>query len=342
MKNQVESQVDEVFDPQTPRRFLHVLNGDATRVKLEQSDVPGTFSVWADILHEGPVPGSLAPDELREVRARFLAGTDRDYEAVLAHLSDWDSGLASFADQDEVVLWFEHDLFDQLALVHHLDFYARQRLDRPLALICIGQYAGVDRFIGLGQLTPDQLGSLLDTRQPVTEEQLALGGAAWAAFRGPDPTAIERVLAADTSPLPFLAAALRRQLQEYPSVENGLPRTERQIVATLAEGPKTPRGLFRAMYDLEESPFLGDSSFWTRVQLLAAGAHPLVELEVQKVPGLALPEGEVRITGAGREVLAGRADWIHLAGIDRWIGGVHLVGSHTPWRWDERGGRLAS
>jgi hypothetical protein len=34
-------------------------------------------------------------------------------------------------------------------------------------------------------------------------------------------------------------------------------------------------------------------------------------------------------------VLAGEADHVTLNGLDRWIGGVHLHGRHTPWRWDD-------
>ena len=35
-------------------------------------------------------------------------------------------------------------------------------------------------------------------------------------------------------------------------------------------------------------------------------------------------------------MLAGRGDAIRLNGIDRWIGGVHLVGADAEWRWDRR------
>jgi len=34
-------------------------------------------------------------------------------------------------------------------------------------------------------------------------------------------------------------------------------------------------------------------------------------------------------------VLAGEADHVALNGVDRWIGGVHLAGPDSPWRWDE-------
>jgi len=33
-------------------------------------------------------------------------------------------------------------------------------------------------------------------------------------------------------------------------------------------------------------------------------------------------------------VLAGESDYIANSGINRWLGGVHLLGSETPWRWD--------
>ena len=85
---------------------------------------------------------------------------------------------------------------------------------------------------------------------------------------------------------------------------------------------------------------MGDMSFWWRVEALAAEPRPLVALRV--VPRLdRLPEGDVAITSIGRDVLHGHADWIELAGIDRWLGGVHL---HTPgpvWRRNEETGNLA-
>ena len=33
-------------------------------------------------------------------------------------------------------------------------------------------------------------------------------------------------------------------------------------------------------------------------------------------------------------MLAGRADRVALAGLDRWLGGVHLHGREV-WRWDD-------
>jgi RNA polymerase sigma factor (sigma-70 family) len=323
-------------------RMLHVLNGDSTRGIMERSDIPGTYSVWADVLHEGPVPGDLDDDEFRRVRTRFLSALDDwvSAEEGEAMYRRWDERLASFAAYDEVVLWFEHDLFDQLILIRHLDWFARRDLGRTtLSLICIGEFPGVEGFAGLGQLSPDQLASLLGTRQRVTVRQTELGRAAWRAFTSSDPRSIERILDRDTSALPFLAGALMRFLEEYPAVGSGLPRTERQILDGLTRGITKPADLFLDSQKLEERVFMGDATFWTRLEALARGPRPLVRLSGRPT-NQAFPTGEIELTDDGRRVAAGEADWIALDGIDRWLGGVHLVGNAVAWRWDPRARRL--
>jgi hypothetical protein len=328
-------------EPLAPR-MMHVLNGDATREIMERSDIPGTYTVWADVLHEGPVPGAVDDEEFRRIRAGFHAGLDHflTAEEGAAMQRGWDERLATFGDYDEVVLWFEHDLFDQLILIRHLDWFARRDLGRTtLSLICIGEFPGIEGFAGLGQLSPDQLASLLGTRQRVTMRQTELGRSAWRAFTSSDPTALERVLARDTSALPFLHGALTRFLEEYPAVDSGLGRTERQILDGLLRGITKPTDLFLDLQRHEERIFMGDWTFWARLEMLARGQRPLLRL-TERPASQALPTGEIELTDDGRRVAAGELDWIAIGGIDRWLGGVHLVGDRAEWRWDAGRRRL--
>ncbi len=327
---------------ETAPRFLHVLNGDAVRSSLEHSDVPGAFAVYAEILHEGPVPPDAGTRAWREARSRYLSARGYlPYADAVRNLEVWDAKLETFTDYDEVVLWFEHDLFDQLLLVRHLDWFARRSLGRTaLSLICIGEFPGFEPFHGLGQLNPEQLTSLLGTREPVTPAQLALGARAWRAFTASDPTEIDALVrTSDTRALPFLNGALRRFLEEYPALETGLPRTERHLLELLATGQSTPEALFIAEQRFEERVFMGDTTFWLRVLDLAAGATPLVSLDVEPLGDRAMPRGMVAITEAGRATLAGAADWVRLNGFDRWLGGVHLFaapGGNVQWRYDRK------
>jgi RNA polymerase sigma factor (sigma-70 family) len=345
--------MDVLDDKPVPMpRLMHVLNGDSVRVTLEQSAVAGTFAVWADALHEGPVPPDDVDARNVERRASYHASLGYvPYVHAVAMATGWDATLATYRDYHEVVLWFEHDLFDQLLLARHLAWFARRERGRPpLGLICIGEFAGVVPFHGLGQLDAEQLASLLGTRRPVTAAHLALGVEVWRAFTAADPAALEAVMRrllapppnADAELLPFMGGALQRMLEEYPSVEGGIGRTERQVLELLADGPKTPGELFVGAAEREERVFMGDMTFWARLRGLASGEWPLISTAtVEWVEPI--PLGSVSLTDAGRAVLAGEADAVRLRGIDRWIGGAHLVaapGADVEWRWNASANRL--
>jgi hypothetical protein len=81
---------------------------------------------------------------------------------------------------------------------------------------------------------------------------------------------------------------------------------------------------------MEEAVFLGHCVFWSYLNRLNHASTPLIQLD----------RDSVFLTNAGRQVLEGREDFIHLNGIDRWLGGVHLAGRQAAFRWDESARRL--
>jgi hypothetical protein len=332
-------------------RMLHITNGDSTAVTLRAGAVAGTVLAWRDVLHDGPVPAGLALAELSAVRARFIAEQGWGaYDAVLADFHARDSALAAAAAHEDMTLWFEHDLYDQLQLLQLLDWCGGHAWgDGRLSLICIGVFPGKARFLGLGELSAAELTSLFPTRHTVTGPELTLARAAWHAFRSVDPHAIETVLAGDTSPLPFLGAALTRHLEEFPATGSGLGRTERTLLEVIAAGSQAPHAIFTASQERESAPYLGDTSVWLHVRRLSAvPAHPLIvrddggtfETPQAFTTADAFAAQRLLLTDAGHAVLAGQADHLALNGIDRWLGGVHLRIGGTIWRWDGAQGRL--
>ena len=302
--------------------MLHVTNGDHAAEKIRASGIGGEVLPWRDVLHDGPVPAGLSLEELGNVRADFIASGGLDAVELRREFAARDLALQGFAAHDEVVLWFEHDLYDQLQLIQILDFFAGVELGTTrLSMVCGAEY--------LGPSSPERLAARFAERETVTEAQLALGRAAWAAFRSPDPREIERIVAGDTAALPFLRAALVRHLEQYPSARNGLSRSEQQALEAIDDGARTVREAFAAHQQREEPIWLGDWSFGDYLESLAGGARPLVTLN-----------GSVELTEDGRAVLAGREDRVRLNGIDRWLGGVHLGGDGKVWRWDAEAGGL--
>jgi hypothetical protein len=324
---------------------LHVTNGSCAGDKLK-TFVDGPVILMADVLHDGPAP-RVDGDAWYDARAGHLAGDDDGpYKPgeVRAGLAESDAAVRQAASRgDDLMLWFEHDLFDQLLLIRTLDLIARADPDRraKVSLICVDGFPGVERFIGLGQLSPDQLASLWPQRRPVSASQFEVAATAWDAFRAPDPGRLVAV-AGNADALPFLGAALRRFLAEYPSRHNGLTRTEEAALSALARSPLDAGALFAATQAEESRPFMGDLTFFTILRDLAAARVPFVTIDPPP-RGWDLRPNTIAITEPGRDVLAGRSDRVALCGIDLWRGGVHLDGSAAaPWRWDARRETLVS
>jgi hypothetical protein len=323
--------------------MLHITNGDIAATLIADAGVGGDVLPWRDVLHEGPVPEALSLDELRPVRARFIAEQGwGEFDEVLREFARRDATLGTSRRHDEVVLWFEHDLYDQLQLIQLLDWFNEPGAAvGPLSAVFVDEY--------LGTLTRERLRVFFDQRTPVTGEQLSLGATAWRAFTSPDPERVERLANGDSSALPFLADALRRHLEQFPSVHNGLSRSETQALEAIASGRRVLRDAFvAANEDREERIFLGDAVFARYVERLSTGRVPLLRLEAGG--GVVAPrtlehvggfwEGRVELTRAGHAVLEGRMDWVEINGIDRWLGGVHLFGRDSRWRWDGTAWRL--
>src|SRR5262245_52657106 len=325
-------------------RFLHVANGTCTTSIIRAAGIPGLRSLWADPLYGGPVPGGLTDEELLEVRERFLGGPDGTSESNHENsLRTWRANIERHERYDELILWFEHDLFDQLALIQVLTWIrGRVPPTKVVSLICIGSFPGRPGFKGLGELTPDELASLLDTRRRVSDEQFALAARVWTAFRAADPLELDGLWRSDLRPLPFLSAALRRFLEEYPWTKDGLSRSERRLLELADPGPIALMDAFPRMHEGEDAYYITDGSILELVATLSRMSPALLTYDPDPVGSTAVPvlHGATAITSAGRDVFAGRLDRISACGLDRWYGGVHLQHNGPMWRWDDQAERI--
>ena len=306
--------------PASPER-LHITNGDAAAERILESGVGGSVLPWRDVLHEGPVPAGLSLDDLTAVRAAFIGGAGWDDPAQALPRLRWrDAMLSGFRAYAEVVLWFEHDLYDQLQLLQVLDWFsATDTLPVRLSLINPGEF--------LGMQSAERMRELFSARREVTPVVLGLAATTWREFRSPDPAALADRALIPQSSLPHLSGALTRMLEEYPGTADGLSRTERQILHALADGPLPFGKLFRAAHlEREEAEFLGDLVFGWQVARLADATVPPIRHRGRE-------RKELELTLAGGDALAGRFDHVEVNGVDRWIGGVHLEGRTVTWRW---------
>jgi len=329
-------------EPRTRPLLLHVTNGESAGNTLRQTGIGGAVLPWQDVLHEGPVPaGSRA--ELRRLRAAFLSSCGwGSRRALLASLERRDRQyFEALRDGLHVVLWFEHDLYDQLQLLDALAL-AHGESTSP-QLIVIGAFPGKPGFAGLGELTADELETLWPARELASQDTLDVAVAIWEAFRGPEPSALADWSGRSIPGLPFVAPALRRLLEELPAASDGLAATERRALQAVAEGARTPQVAFLAVQRAEEAPFLGDAWFYRALVTLGRLLETLDGTPLPAAPPLT--DGQVfarlpiRLTEEGERVLRGELDRVELLGVDRWLGGTHVTADNL-WRWDAVAGAL--
>lgn len=321
--------------------MLHIHNGDSAAGTAKKSDIKGEHLAWREALVCGPAPGNLAPAEFRQVRAQHLADAyGANLEKTVEALRAQEEKLARFSDHEEVVLWFEYDLFCQVQLIYLLDWFAQHELGKTrLSLICINAYPGVPGFRGFGELNEEQLAALFPQRQEVSQTQLDLGSKAWRAYASAQANGLIALLNSDTSALPFLKNALSKHLQRFPSTDNGLGKVEQVGLDLIAQGFSNFKALFPAFAQREPEYGFGDAQFYLELRRLADAPIPALTSAVagkQAPPDPAqMLLASFEITEYGKAVLVGEEDFVRSNGIDHWLGGVHLVGSEAPWRWDE-------
>lgn len=322
---------------------LHITNGDSTVQIMKQAGIVGELLPWRDVLHEGPVPAGLTLQEMSEVRAKYIASRNwSKLEEVRQWFNYRDEVLINFRDYDRVVLWFEHDLYDQLQVIQILNWFASQDLENANI-----HFISTDNYLGM--LSPAEMSELQNHTQPLLYEQIVIATTAWQSFTLNTPLEWQNLLQQDTTCLPFLAGAVKRILQEYPDSKTGLTLTQQQALSELAESAMPAGKLFAAYQQSEERRFMGDTVFWGYLAQMLENDSELdteskkesyesKEALITLPPGKALtlptaPDQILSITESGRRVLQGEKCWSGLAYIDRWIGGVHLK-LDNMWVWD--------
>jgi hypothetical protein len=220
------------------------------------------------------------------------------------------NGLGRF---DRVLLWFEHDLWDQAVLIRVLSLLAgRAPLEGKLFLMPADGRRGFAEMpvAELAALQPAPLGAL----------QMEAGAEAWAAFASPDPTALDR-MTRRALPLPHLAAAMRRHLQDLPWRADGLALTERRLVQAVADGAAEPAAIHQALRRADPVFQVTDLIVQDLAQRLATGPQRLIRRDAGW-----------EVTERGRAVLAGQA---RHRPPPRFQAGV-MVGPDPVWWWDPR------
>lgn len=314
--------------------------------------------ILRDDLSVGPVPATQSLAELSRIRERFwrtstplrrLHAIDREKalkavptgeakakaERILAALN------ASFVERDEAIagldldadiaIWYGPNRQETLMLLSFLYFLdpAVVQDRRVLQIRCPNW--------GPTVYPADELGKFFDSRQVVGIEFFEWARAGWAAYTMPEPTELNAFTCRLRERRDPLACVFGWILEEYPSLHNGLSRLEEDMLRRVGKGESIVRVIANTMGDGADR--VGDGMLFERMWWFLADELPVIELtERQDLSSIVSPRdfvmSRVRVTDFGRQLLSAEADYVAVNGLDRWVGGVHLTGKSTQWRYD--------
>jgi hypothetical protein len=300
--------------------MMHLHNGDSVAATARRALLPGRHVAFKENLCTGPMPANLAAIERIEERARFLAET---YGSNLLRtrndLLEQEQLLDSIRDEEEIVLWFEHDLF---CLINFIYLLTRLSKARRLSAIWSPQ--------PLGAMNEEELVNAYESRAAVAPMMFRIAAEAWKAYTSDDASHLTRFINDDFRDFPFLREGFTLHASRFPSTFEGLGEPERRAMGGIDAGATDFASLF-GQFDRNPPRFgFGDGEFLRHLRRLASCAVPMITItEVGEAP----PKALFALTPAGRKVLAGESDFIDLNNAGFWLGGVQLT-RERMWRWD--------
>ncbi len=277
------------------KQILHITSGDIAGKILEKSSLRGEVFVWHDLMYDGPRNPGWPEDRTLQTRAGFIqniTGGGMSKEHIFSTLENQYHKLKMAGEYENIVLWFDACLFDQSMLVHILT--CLKFLDIQKAeLICVDSFPGIEPFNGLGQLTPEQLASCYNERQPVTSDQFDFAEIADKAFADQDMEAFDELSRLSNPPLPWIPAAVKRWLQEQPDTKTGLGHIEQLALDAIGDDCSTPGEIYKFVSEHDTHPqYWGDITLWAKLNALADRKPPLIQIQ-GPIPRLPQWEGPV-------------------------------------------------
>lgn len=214
-------------------KTLHITNGNNLTDYLEELQYEGSFLTWQEMLCEGPTIEEIDTEAFFNLRKEFLSDF-YDIEIDEEELEKELDLLNHTSQFQEIILWFEYDLFCHINLIAIISLLRQKKIKLPLYLVCSGRIKGEKEFKGLAELKPEQLHKHYENRIRLSEEDIDLMCSLWRVYCSEDHNLFKPFIVQKSS-FPYLTNCLKAHLQRFPDSITGLSTLEfhaLQIIST--------------------------------------------------------------------------------------------------------------
>ena len=212
------------------KKLLHIANGDGLTEKLQQLNIPGDVIVWREMLCEGPAIQEVGTEEFLDLRKKYLQThygiTEEEYQEKFVRELE---KLAAINGYDEIILWFEFDLFSHMNMLAAISFLKQRKKNNPLYLVCSSRLKGEDELAPLSELSVKQLQKHYDCKISLTEDDLQIAVMTWELYCSKNPKRLLSRIKKSTN-FEYLSSCIRAHIERFPNAKSGINSLEKNVL----------------------------------------------------------------------------------------------------------------
>lgn len=276
--------------------LLHITNGDNFTERLNTLNLKGDVITWREMLCEGKTLTNVGSESFWKTRYEFL---HKNYKVskswfIEKTLKEYRS-LCNHKQQDEIVLWFEYDLFCQVNMLAVISWLVANRKYAQISLVCSGKEDESDKMYTLNELTDEQLLGLYENKKVLSQDDTEYADYVWQLYCSNNPMRLENLTDFNDYQFDYLGDAIKSHLQRFPSITNGLNSMENTILnLTVDKKPSSRKDLLNAVLQNSDNLGFTDTQYdraITRLKPLFTAFNP------------------AKLTKKGKEILDGQTSY---------------------------------
>ncbi len=211
-------------------KILHITNGDSFTSILNKLPVEGTIITWREMLCEGKTVTDVGSEFFWKVRFDYLSKTYKTTKEIFLKgtLREYQN-LCNQKTQDEVVLWFDHDLYSQINMIALLSWLKINKKNAQISVVSTDKKKHINT---LAKLPEEELLQYYKNRMHRTRDDVEYADYIWQLYCGNNPIRLETFSKFNSSQLEHLTDAIRTHLLRFPTVKNGLNAVENKVLYT--------------------------------------------------------------------------------------------------------------
>lgn len=211
--------------------LLHITNGDSFTDRLKKLNLNGDIITWREMLCEGKTLNQVGTESFWKTRYEFL---HKNYKVskswfVEKTLKEYRS-LCNHKKEDQIVLWFEYDLFCQVNMLAVISWLKTHRKYAQISLVCSGKEGKTDKLYALNELTDAKLLKLYKNKTILSLDDIEYADYVWQLYCSDNPMRLENLTDFKNYKFHYLEDALKTHLKRFPSISNGLNLMENNIL----------------------------------------------------------------------------------------------------------------